>query len=154
MNIKGINKLVSIPIKGDKIIAENIGVDAGMIMVADLSYLETCPSPDVSKLYRLGEAYEVPNGKYMISWKIKETWHGKISGEKEINITSGKLIIVDPCYVIGQAKHDDWIKWLKDNLSDKNNPNSDIVPQSDKAFIIQEMGGDGCYKVELKLKKI
>lgn len=64
------------------------------------------------------------------------------------------MIIVDPCYVIGQATHKDWCKWLDDNIQDKNNNNSKIVINSGDGFIIQEMGGDGCYKVELNLKKV
>lgn len=159
MKIRGMAELVrKLPrdvekMEANKIVARHVGVDAGMIMVCDLSYLETCPSPDVSELNRLGRTYAVPNGKYIVSWKIEETWMGEISGTEEILITSEKLIIVDPCYVIGREKHEDWLKWLDDNRKDKDNCNSYIEIKSTKGFIIQEMRGNGIFKVELEFEK-
>ena len=126
-----------------KLTVDNIGVDAGMIMVADLSYLdqfEDRGNPAVDG----GEVIEVPKGVHKIKWAIKDTWNGSISGEEEIHVSSGKIFVCDPCYVIGHKSHENWMKWLDDTEYGE-----DI--QGSNAFVINEMGGDGEYKVELRL---
>lgn len=123
------------------LVAKDIGVDAGMIMVADLSYLKEVSkraNPD-----KLGEVFDVKNGEYVVSWTIPETWNDKISGVESLKITSGKIFVCDPCYVIGK-NHKAWIKWLE-----ATEYGEDI--ESDKAFVISSMGGDGCYEVQLEL---
>lgn len=136
-----------------KIVADNIGVDAGLIMVADVSYAK-----DVKKfgfcqkeLKRLGKIFKVPNGRYNVSWSIEDTYNGAIEGTAEITVEGGAIFVCDPCYPIGKdtkGNHTDgWGKWL-DNTDFGNELHSD------KCFIIDKMGGDGVYKVELILNKI
>ena len=133
--------------------AESIGVDAGLIIVADIGYAK-----DVKKfgfcraeLKRLGEIFKVPNGHYNVSYGIADTWNGPVSGSAVIKVTGGAIFVCDPCYPIGKdakGKHTDgWGQWLSDTEFGEN-------LHTDKAFTISSMGGDGCYNVELVLEKI
>lgn len=146
-----------------KLVAENIGVDAGMIMVADMDYAKTVSEFGfcMDKVRDLGQILEVPNGKYRVHYRLPDEFEGDdeemeeydiCSGIEELTVTGGKIFVCDPCYPIGKDdsgnyKGDSWGDWLGhtefgDNL------------KTDKAFIISSMGGDGCYKVELELVQI
>jgi len=137
--------------KNKNILAEDIGVDAGMIMVADLGYLNDVPKRDDPD--KLGQVFKVKNGIWNVSWFIRDTWNGSISGESRLHVKSGKIFVCDPCYVIGTPDDDEyvtrdndpWIKWLE-----ANDYGRDI--HSRKAFVIDEMGGDGCYNVNLNME--
>jgi hypothetical protein len=123
-----------------------VGVDAGLIMVADPEYLEKFPHIHPIKSHS-AQLVPVSNGRYRVNWRIENTWNGSISGTEELVITSGEIFVSDPCYLIGRDDHDDWMNWLDhtdygDNVTDNN------------AFMINEMGGDGCYDVELFLNKV
>lgn len=119
-------------------------VDAGIIMVADIAYLKDHPcKADPSET---GDVFEVPNGKYRVRWRIPNTCNGSIRGENTLTVTSGKIFVSDPCYLIGH-EHQQWLDWLEktdyaNELNDK------------RAFIIDEMGGDGGYRVYLHLIKL
>lgn len=123
------------------IIANDISVDAGLILISDDTFYEKYNGSireDCCKIV------EIENGKYSLDWNIDDTYAGDISGENEIiEITSGRIIISDPCY---HFDNENWDKILDDYdfLS--------ITPEG--CFIIDEMGGDGTYKVELRLRKI
>ena len=136
-----------------KITADNIGVDAGLIMVADISYAKDVKKFGFCKkeLERLGKTFEVPNGKYMVRWIINNTWNGNIEGVEEITVNGGAIFICDPLYPIGKdtkGNHTDGLgEWLEDTDFGKE-------LHSDKAFIIDSMGGDGEYTVNLILEKI
>lgn len=131
-----------------KLVADSIGVDAGMIMVGCMSYLDTVDKREDGQKMDLGEVFDVPNGKYKIHWRIRKTWNGNIQGDSKIEVTSGKVFVCDPCYIIGNdnGKKSTWITWLE--TTDYGN-----AIESDKVFILDEMGGDGEYKVELTLIK-
>jgi len=123
--------------------AKDIGVDSGMIMVADLTYLDQFKDrgdPAVDG----GKVIKVSKGVHKVKWAIKNTHNGDIKGEEELNVSSGKIFVCDPCYIIGHSKHENWRSWL--NETDYG---EDI--QTNNAFIIDSMGGDGEYKVELRL---
>lgn len=124
-----------------KKIANNIGVDAGMIMVGDLDYLKEVDKKAEPTDNGLGKILNVPNGTYKIHWRIRKTYNGDIQGTETIVIESGKLFICDPCYIIGST-HDGWMNWLNENDYGNNIDHAGV-------FIIDQMGGDGCYKVEL-----
>ena len=124
------------------IVAENIGVDAGLIMVGDFNSLSGF-NPNFKELKRLGKEFKVPNGYYRVSWSIGDTWNGDIQGVEFLEVTSGKIFICDPCYLVADSK---WDKWL-----DKTNYGEDL--DNDNAFIISSMGGDGSYLVNLTLEK-
>lgn len=133
--------------------AKGIGVDAGMIIVADIGYAK-----DVKKfgfcraaLKNLGEVFKVPNGKYKVRYEIEDTWNGPVDGSEVLRVTGGALFICDPCYPIGKnakGEHvgNKWGEWLSDTDYGEN-------LKTDKAFTINSMGGDGCYDVELTLEK-
>jgi hypothetical protein len=127
-----------------KHIIDNVGVDAGIIIVSCMSYLEDCKDtkPPKPSLVR-----EVDNGTYEVCWAIPNTWNGSISGKETIKVTSGEIFVTDPCYVIAIGEHEDWMDWLDE--TDYGNH----VP-SEKAFSIDSMGGDGRYQVILILEKI
>jgi hypothetical protein len=126
--------------------AENIGVDAGLIIVGCTSYLKHVPSPSMKALKKLGKVFKVQPGKYNVSWRIPDSWNGEIKGNNETLEIKEDLFVVDPCYVIGTRSNEDWSKWLED--TDYGNK-----IDSEKAFVISSMG-DGCYEVELRLEKI
>jgi hypothetical protein len=141
--------------KGDmmNIIANKIYVDAGLIMVADPDYLGSCPSPDTKDLKRLGKSFDIPNGKYKVSWFIpyqdedgEEGEDNICEGHDELTVTSGKIFVCDPCYIVGK-KNGDWQKWL-DATKYGDEPNDP------RAFTITSTGGDGCFKVVLEIEKI
>jgi hypothetical protein len=124
----------------ERIIAEDIGVDAGMIIVADMSYFN-----DISFKWdglELGKKFELENGFYKVKYNINNTWNGPIEGVETIEIISGEIVVIDPCYIIK-----DWNKWLN-----KTDYGDDI--NSDSAFIIDSMGGDGVYDVKFTMENI
>jgi hypothetical protein len=126
--------------------AVNISVDAGFIMVADMSYLDKWSKRSDPELERLGKTFEIPNGKYHVSWRIRDTWNGDVSDEEPLTVVSGKIFVCDPCYLIGET-HDKWLDWL-DKTSFGENLNDET------AFMITKTGGDGCFDVELELEKV
>jgi hypothetical protein len=129
------------------ITAKKIAVDAGMIMIADFGYLTKmeCTPSDLSELERLGKTFKVPNSKYMVSWNIDDTYNGDIEGWNSIVVKSGKIVVVDPCYVFQNDNQERWMKWLEDtHYGDEIN---------ESAFCISEMGGDDLYTVKLLLDR-
>lgn len=129
-----------------KFTARKICVDAGMIMIADLSFLKTCPSTDKDQLDELGQIFKIPNGTYRIHWSIDDTYNGDVEGTQELKVTTGKVFVCDPCYIIGR-KNNDWCDWLK-----KTNYCEEI--NDPRAFIIDEMGGDGSYDICLETEEL
>lgn len=129
-----------------KVVANNIGVDAGLIIVADMDYLKTV-THDLKEFTRLGKSFKVPNGKYNVHYEIADTWNGPVSGSETLDVTGGSIFVIDPCYIIGKPKHEDWLAWLNATEYGEN-------LKSGKAFTIHSMGGDGEYRVELELEKI
>jgi len=128
-----------------RIIADSIGVDAGLIAVADWDYytqykLDGENRQDTPPWHLMHEV-EVTPGKYDICWRIKNTWNGAIEGKGIVDCPSGRLIVCDPCYLT-----DDWERWLQDS----NFGQTDI----DGIIIIDQMGGDGVYDVALSMKKL
>jgi hypothetical protein len=137
--------------KGITYVAYGVGVDAGMIILGDLDYNREVKKFGFSmpELKKLGQIFNVPNGKHEIKWKIfvEEDEKGKyeyedLKGSGIINVTSGKIFIVDPCYVIG-TKGDKWADWL--NTTDYGN-----AINSDKAFLLE---GIHLLKKDLEVKK-
>lgn len=118
---------------------EGVGVDAGMIMIADEDYyIGNNGKVD----WKLAKLIELDPGSYDVKWKIRETWEGPIEGRGVVEITSGKMVISDPCYNI---REENWHKWLDDTDYGKR-CRRDVI-------IIDKMGGDGSYCVELEINK-
>jgi len=137
-----------------RIEAEGIGVDAGIIIVCDIDYLKDLERQGYTiawdEIKRLGKQFKVKSDLYSIGWHIEDTWNGPISGVTTIDITGEAIVVIDPCYCIGGDDHDQWMKWLDENF-DRDNPSFPFTSNTTKAIILDEMGGDGCYKVELDL---
>ena len=124
---------------------KNVGVYAGLIMLCDEKYYEKWGNKTNYRKNLYGvicsQRIMIKPGNYKVKWFIENTWNGAISGEGEVKIESGFLTISDPCYCI-----DDWDKWLEDT-------NFGTELSGERVLIIDEMGGDGCYDVDLKLSK-
>ena len=124
-------------------IAKGISVDAGIIMISDPSFYKEWKGclTDRKDLYQV---YNVKNGEYKIEWSIKNTWNGDVCGNGILKITSGQMIVSDPCYHF--QEHGGWM-----TLLDKTNYLNDC-PEG--CVTIDKMGGDGCYDVRIKLEEI
>jgi hypothetical protein len=123
----------------------NVGVDAGIIMIADRAYFEERNPGFLNE--KLSKVIEVPTGKYKVEWKIPKTWNGAVSGNGILDVTTGEVVISDPCYIL-QNKNIPffWDDWLNEtNFCAK-------VPEG--TLILDKMGGDGEYVVHLKLMEI
>ena len=122
----------------------NVGVDAGLIMICDEKYYDEWGNKIKYVKNEFGvicsQKIKVKPGIYNVRWSIDNTWNGAISGEGIVKTDSGVIAISDPCYCIK-----DWDKWIKDTDCGKNVSN-DVV-------LIDEMGGDGEYNIDLELEK-
>ena len=119
---------------------KDVGVDAGMIVICDKDYYKKYNDElkfDLSSTKIL----KVKPGTYSINWIIENTWNGDISGQEILNIKSGEIIISDPCYCV---KSENWDKWLSDT-------DYGLCISGD-AFVINNMGGDGTYDLDLELQ--
>ena len=121
----------------------HIGVDAGMIMICDKDYYKKYGYKFDE---RISKKRKVPNGKYSCYWNIPNTWNGNVEGDGILEVTSGEIIVSDPCYCIQDEGQDIWERFL--NTTDfGQNPEPGTV-------IMESMGGDGEYSVYIKLDKI
>ena len=122
------------------LIARNIGVDSGTILLADKDFYGSDHEEIGNKFQKV---FRVEPGNYRVQWKIKTLFDGYVNGVGEVNITSGKLVVSDPCYIVPEDK---WDKLLEDTNYFKSEPKGTVV--------LDKMGGDGIYKVEMVLEKV
>jgi hypothetical protein len=124
-------------------VIEDVGVDAGLIMIADREYFEQRHPKYLDE--KLSKIIEVPISKYKVTWTIPNTWHGNVSGNGVLDVTSGKVVVSDPCYIL---QHENvpqlWDKWLLETDYGVNPPNGTLI--------LDKMGGDGVYTVYLELE--
>lgn len=127
-----------------KHVAKNIGVDAGIILVADLDYYRA-----YGKGYEahriLGVVLDVPVGTYTVKWNIENTWNGPVGGEGTVVVTSGKVVVSDPCYLI--TDQSDWKAFCNKLFALDN-----TAKHFNTSLLLDSMGGDGEYDVELSFK--
>jgi hypothetical protein len=121
-------------------VARNIGVDSGIILLADKDFYGADQN-SIEK--RFQKVFKVEPGNYKVQWKTKTLFDGYVDGVGEVNITSGKLVVSDPCYIVSEDK---WDKLMEDTNYFKNEPNGTVV--------LDKMGGDGVYNVEMVLEKV
>ena len=109
-----------------------------MILISDLDYYGKDHEPIEE---RFQEVFDVAQGHYKINWKIKNTWEGTVSGSGIVRVTSGKLVVSDPCYIINDSK---WLPFCEEVEKNKCLEN---------AVLLDSMGGDGIYDVEIKIER-
>jgi hypothetical protein len=124
--------------------AKGIPVDAGIIMLSDPEFYNKWKGLVNQKRPDLFKSFDVKNGKYEVKWKIKKTWNGDVKGEGILEITSGKMIVSDPCYHF--HADDSWDNLLNKTDYLKNEPEGTIV--------LDKMGGDGVYNVQIMLEEV
>jgi hypothetical protein len=127
----------------EKMTVQEVGVDAGLIIISDLDWFKNKPGYKFEE--RLSYIYDIEPGDYHVDWKINETWNGKVKGSGILKVTSGKIVVSDPCYLIDhEANH--WGDILDETDFFQTAPEGMVV--------LDKMGGDGCYDVDIKLKKL
>lgn len=122
-------------------VAKNIGVDSGTILLADKDFYGA-DHEEIGKKFQ--KVFKVEPGNYKVKWNIVDTLDGDVEGEGVVNITSGKLVVSDPCYII--TTDEEWEKLLETTNYFKKEPKGTVV--------LDSMGGDGIYDVEMILEKI
>ena len=122
------------------LVARNIGVDSGTILLADKDFYGE-DHKEIGKKYQ--KVFKVELGNYKVNWKIKDTFDGDVEDVGEVNVTSGKLVVSDPCYIVPEDK---WGKLLEDTNYFEKEPKGTVV--------LNKMGGDGVYKVEMILERV
>ena len=122
---------------------KNVGVDAGIIMIADEDFFKKYSSYKFDT--RLSKFTTLEKGKYAVEWSIKNIYNGPVQGKGILEVTSGRVIVSDPCYLIDD--HDEWTKILDtyNFLTSANPPEGTLV--------LDEMGGDGDYNVSVRFFK-
>ena len=127
-------------------------VDSGLILItdADRYKAEGAEISDNQSDYK--EILLENNGLYSVSAKVKMYGNDKeIQKEASVLVTSGKLIVGDPCY---HFKNDRlWNEFLKNFIFDEKNIHEfkESVPNS---LLLHEIPGDGKYEIFLKTRKI
>jgi hypothetical protein len=122
-------------------VAKNIGVDSGTILLADKDFYGE-DYKLTNKIYQ--KVFKVEPGNYKVQWKIKTLFDGHINGVGNINITSGKLVVSDPGYII--TEDDKWDELLKTTNYFEKEPVGTVI--------LNKMGGDGIYNVDMILEMI
>ena len=64
---------------------------------------------------------------------------------RNINCSTGKIIVTDPCYILGHVEDNPnfWMEWLDETNYGKNTPEGTLI--------LDKMGGDGEYNIRLSL---
>jgi hypothetical protein len=120
-----------------------VGVDAGIIMICDEEYYKKYGYKFDKKL---SFKRKVPNGRYNCKWSIPNTWNGSVEGDGVLEVTSGTIIVSDPCYLIQDEGNSQaaWDKFLNDTEFGSN--------PAEGTLILDKMGGDGDYTVNVSLQ--
>ncbi len=125
---------------------KRVAVDSGIILICDKDFYKKYGKIYLPELLPLGEMLEVPKGKYNLSYEVEATWNGHIYGDGRLYVTSGIVIVSDPCYFIKDSK---WQKFLDDYEF-----TLPAMPSPEGCVLIDSMGGDGNYPVKFKLAPI
>jgi len=123
---------------------ESIPVDSGVIVIADPDhYLRSEPGKQPYGFKRRpSHCVSVEEGEYEAEWSMPDSWQGAVEGKGALKVTSGKVWVSDPCYVVSDK---DWERYLKEQIFPKKKPEG--------VLILDKHGGDGQFTVLLKLLK-
>jgi len=140
----------------------HVGVDAGMIIVADSSIIQKNKDREQENKH----IFKLPPGTYRVTYEIPYAWNGRCTGQGKLIVTSGKVIVTDPCYIIGRLSENEepdlWIEWLRkvyanwDSVAKNHNESlylNQTYLENQGFIIIDTMGGDGTYTVKLNIEK-
>lgn len=125
----------------------NVGVDSGTIFIGDVEALKEAGADREGWEADEKNIFEVKPGEYEASYVIPDTWNGRVENKGKVTITSGRMLVADPCYSFSHETK----SWK--NLLDRTNyfRKADPIPG---AIIEDGMGGDGSYKVNITLRKV
>ena len=121
-----------------------ISVDAGLILICDKSFYERGA---INKT--ICRKFKLKNGTYNVSWVIPKSWNGQVEGIGNLKVTSGEVVVSDPCYHFhGGCGHGDdiWGTIL--------NETEFFEKPSDEYTVLDKMGGDGSYTVYANFDRI
>ena len=111
-------------------------MDSGIIVICDRQDRE---------ILSYQESFKVPNGTYDVKWFMPDTYNDNVSGSGILRVTTGEIMVSDPCYFKQFDNHDDWLRFLK-----KCNCFKKPIPGW---VVLDKHGGDGSFTVEIELKR-
>jgi hypothetical protein len=113
-----------------------LGADAANISVIDAGQVDKAPPTEYAcKKYSPGP------GKYKIKIFIADTWNGKRSKTKVINVPSGSFYVSDLCYLFDNG----WQEFLD---------RTQYLEREDEYFMCLFTGGDGQFRVRVEYELI
>lgn len=144
---------------------KGISVDSGCIMVADLDWVIqqgwSYPNKDQLELVikdHDGKIHELPVGDYFAEIKINNTWNGNVGAGGLLHVTSGKIVVIDPCYLCDSPREQGTSIHLKPDNADAWSKFCEESEYGDKSpegiVLMNRMGGDGEYTVRIDFKKL
>lgn len=86
-------------------------------------------------------------GRYNCEYSLPHLWENRrVGGECVLEVTSGKIAVIDPCYAFNNDTDVDTWKKVIDSI--------ESLSSTPGVIICDNMGGDGDYRVVLRLTKI
>jgi hypothetical protein len=131
-----VNKIWSPPTKTydehfkDSFVVRGIAVDSGLIVIVDRNG---------RKVREYQKSYKVPNGIYRVFWNMNGNF-GKVNGNGLLEITTGEMMISDPCYFDEFRDYAVWDNFAHSSLTGW--------------VVLDKHGGDGVFTVHIKLKRL
>jgi hypothetical protein len=142
-----------------------ISVDSGCIMMADLDWVKAqgWSYPDLDQLVKViedhdGAIHDLPVGDYYAELKINNTYNGNVGAGGLLHVTSGKIVVIDPCYVCDNPREKQTYEYLKPSNSEawtkfcEETNYGDYSPEG--IVLMNNMGGDGEYTVHAEFRKL
>jgi len=123
-----------------KIEYSEVPVDAGIIQIADYNHYKPYGFKRDSRYL----SCSLDHGIYSVNYHIPNAWREDCYGTKWLEVTSGRVLIGDPCYHVSK-----WMKYLNDTHT-KDEEWKDTMPAG---AIRIDTSGDGGFRVILEFEK-